>query len=86
MKLKPTAHRMAFGALCLLGLEACTPQGQAPVVSSGPVVTSTPAKRSYLDAGPNPTRTGGPNYLQSDVSSAPRQTDFFGNSVFPQNP
>lgn len=61
-------------------LGACTTQEAAqpePQIS----VTSVPPQRSYLDPGPAPSRSGGPNYVRAGVNSFSRQTDSFGNDL-----
>lgn len=66
-------------------LGACTTQEAAqpePQIS----VTSVPPQRSYLDPGPAPASSGGPNYVRAGENSFSRQTDFFGNDVVPRIP
>lgn len=89
MKNTMKSFRLPAAMLCCLPLLACTTTAeQAPPVSAPApsVASSTPLQRSYLDPGPNPPRTGGPAYVRANQTSAPRQTDFFGNDLLPQNP
>jgi hypothetical protein len=75
----------AFVAAAALGFSGCT--SQEPPRSDGVTVASPQEpRRSYLDPGPAPTRSGGPNYVRDNRSNGPRQTDAFGNDVLPQVP
>lgn len=89
MKNALKTFRLPAAMLCCLPLVACTTTAeQAPPVSAPAPSTASvqPPQRSYLDPGPNPARTGGPAYVRANQTSAPRQTDFFGNDLLPQNP
>jgi len=80
------AYRLGLPFLCLMGLSGCVSQNQAPDVVSAPVSMPLPDQRSYLDPGPNTQSTGGPNYVRSNLTSSPQQTDFFGNDVLRRTP
>lgn len=83
--------RIRFAALLALTvptamLGACTTQEAASPPDAQISVTSVPPQRSYLDAGPAPSRSGGPNYIQAGTNSFARQTDSFGNDLVPKIP
>lgn len=76
--------RITCLAILLAGLAACTPREEiAPSYAAPdyrPSASARAPERSYLDPGPNPNRSR-PAYLQESVTSAPRQTDGFGNDL-----
>lgn len=80
------AYRFGLPLLCLLGLPACVSQNQPPDVVSAPMSMPLPDQRSYLDPGPNPGATGGPNYVRSNMTSGTQQTDGFGNDILRRAP
>jgi hypothetical protein len=83
MRMKPL-QLTATLALCL-PLIACNSTSEQSV-SSPAVSMPLPQQRSYLDPGPSAPRSGSPNYVRANQTSTPRQTDFFGNDILPQNP
>lgn len=75
----------AISAL-FISIVACTPREELPPPAGTPSATTyTMPQRSYLDAGPAPA-SGGPRYLYDNTTSAPRQTDMFGNDVLRRTP
>lgn len=80
------AVQAASITVMLAGIAACTPREEPPPTYVAPSATTrTLPERSYLDPGPAQS-TGGPRYLDSSVTSAPRQTDSFGNDLIPRIP
>jgi hypothetical protein len=77
--------RMLASVLFCLPLVGCTSTTEQSS-SSAPIAMPLPSQRSYLDPGPSAPGGGGPNYVRANQTSGPRQTDFFGNDVLPQNP
>lgn len=73
-------------ALLSATLIACTSTSDPPASTVGGSAMPLPQQRSYLDPGPGAPRSAGPNYVRANQSNGPRQTDFFGNDVLPQNP
>lgn len=80
-----TVQAAAISAV-FISVGACTPREELPPPDAAPSATTyTMPQRSYLDAGPTPG-TGGPRYLYDNATSAPRQTDMFGNDVLRRTP
>jgi len=84
------SSRTRFAALLALmipaaAIGACTPQEAATAPEPQLTISSTPQQRSYLDAGPAPSR-GAPSYVQAGMNSFARQTDAFGNDLVPRIP
>jgi hypothetical protein len=77
--------QLTITLLFCLPLIACNSTSEQSVSSPG-VSMPLPQQRSYLDPGPRAPRSGSPNYVRANQSTGPRQTDFFGNDILPQNP
>ncbi|TCR67416.1 hypothetical protein [Bosea sp. BK604] len=74
----------AISAL-FISIVACTPREDVPPSVTPSATTYTMPQRSYLDPGPAPG-TGGPRYLYDNATSAPQQTDMFGNDILRRTP
>jgi hypothetical protein len=73
-------------SVVLASIGACTPREELPPPSIAPSATTrTLPERSYLDPGPA-QNTGGPRYLYDNMTSAPRQTDSYGNDLIQRIP
>ncbi|MFC5420657.1 hypothetical protein SAMN05428997_11113 [Bosea sp. CRIB-10] len=69
---------------CVSREEPIVTSEPAPVMRTRVVRNAPPPDRGDLDLGLPPAREGGPAYVRSGVSSAPRQGELYGGGTLPQ--